>query len=156
MSNSGARLATALILVIVFGSGLLVGMAWDSGTQAAAVELSADPAPDSSTADIAEGEADPPEEGRRQRRRLYDRVDPTEDQKLTMDSIIEFHRDRMGALNDEFRDSYYPRYYGIIDDTRSRIKERMTADQAAQYDSILAEYDRENRNQEGRLPFRRD
>ena len=152
MSTSRARLATALILVIVFGSGLMVGMAWDSGTEVAAVEPT----------ETAEARAEAPDSADAQpdstttRRRFYDRVDPTPDQKMAMDSIVETHRERMRALNDEFREAYYPQYYGLIDESRARIRERMTPEQAARYDSILAEFDKENRNQEGRLPFRRD
>ena len=76
-------------------------------------------------------------------------------QKTTIDSIVVFHRERMRTLNDEFRDAYYPRFYGLIDETRALIKEEMTEEQAARYDSLLAEFDRKNRSEEGRLPFRR-
>jgi hypothetical protein len=158
MSNSGARFAAALILVLVFGSGFLVGMAWDTGTEAPAAEPSiAQDAEQAPGGDARAGEAEEAEDERPQRRRrAYDRVEPTEEQRTAMDSIVDYHRDRMRTLNDEFREAYYPRYYGIIDDTRELIKAEMTPVQAAKYDSILAEWDRENRNQDGRLPFRRD
>ena len=138
-----ARLATAAILLLVFGSGALVGMALDGGAEAST--------PEGADGQPASAEAEQPE----RRGRIFDQVDLSARQKTTIDSIVVFHRERMRTLNDEFRDAYYPRFYGLIDETRALIKEEMTEEQAARYDSLLAEFDRKNRSEEGRLPFRR-
>jgi hypothetical protein len=138
-----ARLATAAILLLVFGSGALVGMALDGGAEAST--------PEGVDGQPASAEAEQPE----RRGRIFDQVDLSARQKTTIDSIVVFHRERMRTLNDEFRDAYYPRFYGLIDETRALIKEEMTEEQAARYDSLLAEFDRKNRSEEGRLPFRR-
>lgn len=141
-----ARLATAAILLLVFVSGALVGMALDGGAEA-----STPPGPPGTDDQPASDAAEQPE----RRGRIFDQVDLSDRQKTTIDSIVVFHRERMRVLNDEFREAYYPRFYGLIDETRALIKDEMTEEQAARYDSLLAEFDRKNRSQEGRLPFRR-
>lgn len=138
-----ARLATAAILLLVFASGALVGMALDGGAEAS-------PATATTEGEAVSEEPEQPE----RRGRIFDQVNPSPEQKAKMDSIVVFHRERMRALNEEFREAYYPRFYGLIDEARVRIKQEMTAEQAAKYDSLLAEFDRKNRNEEGRLPFR--
>lgn len=146
--NSRTRLTTAAILVLVFGSGALVGMAWNAGGR----EVSTEAAVATTEAPVA-GQA--ASEDEQPRGRMIDRIDLNEAQRAAVDEIIARHRKQMGALNDEFRESYYPRFYGIVDNTRNLIKMELTADQSAAYDSLLAEYDRERRSEDGDLPFRR-
>jgi len=146
--NARTRLTTAAILILVFGSGGLVGMAWNAGGQETLSE-SATATADNQADDQAEGEEEP------RRRRMIDRIDLNEEQRAAVDGIIEGHRGRMDALNDEFREAYYPKFYGIVDDTRNSIKNELTAVQSAAYDSLLADWDRERRSEHGELPFRR-
>ena len=119
-------------------------MALDGGAEASTPPATTDGQPVSDAAEQPE-----------RRGRIFDQVDLSDRQKTTIDSIVVFHRERMRVLNDEFREAYYPRFYGLIDETRALIKDEMTEEQAARYDSLLAEFDRKNRSQEGRLPFRR-
>jgi hypothetical protein len=146
--NARIRLTTAAILVLVFGSGALVGMAWDAGGQETLAETAT-----ATGGSQVDGQAESEEEPRR--RRMIDRIDLNEEQRASVDGIIDKHRKQLGELNDEFRDAYYPRFYGVVENTRELIKNELTADQSAAYDSLLAAYDRERRSEDGDLPFRR-
>ena len=152
--NSRTRLTTAGILLLVFASGSLVGMAFDRGGDATAAELPAEPVAEASddapTAEERDGDAP------RTRRRMIDRIDLSAEQRAAVDAIIQGHRARMDSLNAEFRVTYYPRYYEIVDGTRGRIMDELTDEQAATYEGLLSAWDSENpRDEREELPFRR-
>ncbi len=128
------RLATAGILLLVFVSGLLVGLALERTLFAETV-----------TAD----ERDP---DRRDRRRglIVERVDLEPPQRESVDSIIRDFRDRYRSIQGEMRERYEPRTRALVDSTRSAIMEVLTPEQAARYDSLLAEADREREARERR------
>ena len=73
---------------------------------------------------------------------MWEQVDPTEEQAARIDSIIRTHRATMRSLQKEFRESYNPRYQAVIESTREAILGVMTPEQAAEYRSLLEEYDR--------------
>ena len=137
--GSRIRLASAAILIVVFGAGTLLGVAWDRS-------LSAD------TTEGVNAEAGEEKGGKERRRRtpMYEQVGPTPGQKVLIDSIVEHHRDAMQRLHEEFREAYNPRYRALIHDTRDAIKGVFTPEQAAAYDSLLAERDRSRRERESR------
>ena len=123
--SSRTKLTTVLILAVVFGAGLTLGLAADRSLGAAP--------PDAATEEAA------PEEARR--RPMWQRVEPTEEQTMLIDSIIQTHRASMKALQKEFRDSYNPRYQAVIESTRESILGVMTPAQADEYRVLLDEYD---------------
>jgi len=122
------RLTTALVLTVVFVSGLLLGMAADRSMAAA-------PAAE-------RGRSDEPEnQGRR--RPLWEQVGPSEDQKITIDSIVSEYQTAMKALHAEFNAAYDPRYRALLAETRAAIKGVLTPEQAQAYDSLAAKRDRQ-------------
>lgn len=135
-----ARLQTALILAVVFGSGMLLGFAADR-------RLESDQAdPDQVAEDV----------GRERRGPMYEQVGPDEEQRILIDSIVKDYRDAMKALHAEFRAAYNPRYDALVRETREAIKGVLTPEQRAAYDSLIAEREkdraergaRESRDQE--------
>jgi Spy/CpxP family protein refolding chaperone len=121
------RLVTVVVLAVVFGSGVLLGLAADRS-------LEAEPA---SGAVRTQAEADPP-----RRVPMYEQVGPDSAQKVVIDSIVQEYRAAMKQLQREFRDAYNPRYEALVDETRSAIKGVLTPDQAAAYDSLFAQSQR--------------
>jgi Spy/CpxP family protein refolding chaperone len=121
-----ARLTTVVVLAVVFGSGLLLGLALDR-TVVAAPEHTAAPARRTQTGS--------------RREPLYMQVGPDEAQKAAIDSIVQEYRKAMGALHEEFRAAYDPRYEALLQETRSAIKGVLTPEQAQAYDSLLAVWD---------------
>jgi hypothetical protein len=124
--NARTRLTTALVLAVVFASGALLGLAVDRS-------LDAEPAEGTQAAEDGE---------RRRRVPIYEQVDPSESQSISIDSIVQDHRARMNSLHAEFRSAYNPRYQALLEETREAIKGVFTPGQAMAYDSLLAEWDR--------------
>jgi len=126
--TSRTRLVTALVLVAVFSSGLLLGLAADSG-------LVATPADEA----VAVATPEPDEE---RRVPMYEQVGPDPTQSVLIDSIVVEHRARMDSLHEVFRATYDPQYEAIVEETREAIKQVFTPEQAATYDSLTEERDR--------------
>jgi hypothetical protein len=124
-SPAKTRLLTALLLAVIFGSGFTLGLA----VHRTAVATPAD----------EDTEIQPEEEPRTP---MYERVGPTEDQSVLIDSIVVDFRAKMESLQEQFRSEYNPRYEALIDSTRGAIKDVFSAEQAAQYDSLIADYER--------------
>lgn len=149
-----AKLLTAMVLVLVFASGALVGMAFARGMSNDGEDEVADARSDDRDRDRDEDADDRP-------RRIYERVGLRTGQEERIDSILDHHRAALRALEAEFRDdyeqmrqlqkqyrdAYSPRYWAIVDSTRAAIKAVFDPDQAARYDSLLAEYDRRRRGE---------
>jgi hypothetical protein len=120
-----ARIVAGTALVLLFGSGIVVGFAWDQTATASTVE--------------AVGEDDRRESDRPRRHLVVDSVGLSIPQKAAVDSLVVFHRQRMSDLEAEFR----PRHRAVFADLRAEIKEVLTDDQRAQYEVLLAERDAE-------------
>ena len=136
----GARikLVTAVVLAVVFGSGLVLGYAMDSGLVPEAPAASAQQgAPD------RQGDEQPRQ---RQRRPLvYEQLDPSPAQTAVIDSIMHVHRQRMNALDKEYRDvreQYEGRYNALVQETREAIAGVFPPEVAEEYRRLLAEFDR--------------
>ncbi len=130
------RLFAGVVLAVVFGAGVLLGLAVDRS-----------PGPD---ADRGRGEET-------HRTPTYMKVDPTAEQQSQIDSILRVHRAAMKSLHEEFRQAldqfrktYDPRYEALIKETREEIKGVLTPEQAAKYDSLLAENARRRAEREQR------
>jgi hypothetical protein len=137
--KSRTRLLTALLLAVVFATGILVGLAADNGLGATTPEVVAEK-PDA-------------EESPEERTPMWAKVGPTATQAATIDSIVQEHRQRMDDLHAEFRSAYNPRYEALIEETRQAILGVFDAKQAAQYEALLNDYDRrraERREKENR------
>lgn len=128
------RLTTALVLAAVFVSGLLLGLAMDKS-------LDATP---------AEGSSGVEQERAARRTPMYEKVDPSEAQKILIDSIVRDYRGAMKTLHNEFRSAYDPRYKAIVEQARTSIKGVLTPEQAQAYDSLLAESDRRHAERRSR------
>ena len=118
-----ARMVAAAALILLFGSGVAVGLAWDQTANA-------------STLEEVRSEERSEREGMR-RRLIVDDVGLSAVQQASVDSLVVFHRQRMSDLNAEFR----PRYRTVIADLREEIKQVLTVDQRVTYDVLLAEHD---------------
>ncbi|HSW28030.1 MAG TPA: hypothetical protein VLH75_00935 [Longimicrobiales bacterium] len=121
------RLITVVVLALVFGAGVLLGFAADRS-------LVATPIGDEAR---TEDEDQPTE----RRQAMYERVSPTEAQKMVIDSIVQEYRTAMRALHAEFNAAYDPRYQALLRETRAAIKGVFTPEQAHAYDSLIAERD---------------
>ena len=120
-----AKMVAGSALVLLFGSGIVVGLAWDQ-------TASANP-----PAEVREDRGARREGGRR--RLIVDNVGLSAVQKANVDSLVAFHRHRMSQLDKEFQ----PRYRAVIADLRGEIKQVLTDDQRVQYEVLLAERDAE-------------
>ena len=121
------RLTTVLVLVVVFASGMTLGLAMDRSGVAV-------------TSDASEPRA---EEGQRERRTpMWEQVGPDEAQKMQIDSVVKAYRETMRALQSDMRDAYNTQYQALIEQTRTDIKGVLTPEQAVAYDSLVAAYEK--------------
>jgi hypothetical protein len=130
--GSRTKLVAALLLALVFGSGLLLGYAAQGGP----AEAMTAEAPDDAT----------PTTERTRRPPVYESMSPTPEQRVLMDSIMVAHRERMNALHEEFnvaQNAYQTRYDALIQQTRDAITALFPEDRRAEYRRRLEEeYDR--------------
>jgi len=123
------RLTTVVVLIVVFGAGILLGMAADRSMVATPAAEAARPAESEDSA---------------RRGPLWEQVGPSDAQKIVIDSIVAEYRTAMKALHAEFNAAYDPRYRALLDETRAAIKGVLTPEQAHAYDSLVAERDRQH------------
>jgi len=120
-----AKVVAVTALILLFESGVVVGLALDQVANANTIE---------GVRRDTRGERD----GRR-RRMIVDNVGLSTVQKASVDSLVSFHRQRMSDLDKEFQ----PRYRTLIADLREEIKLVLTDDQRERYEVLLAERDAE-------------
>ncbi|GMR13473.1 MAG: hypothetical protein BMS9Abin29_1683 [Gemmatimonadota bacterium] len=149
-SGLKARVVTAFVLVLVFGSGVTAGLAWNRTPEAAQM---AEPG----QAEHRGGEREARERGDRsddgRRPLLVEQVGLTGEQKAQVDEIVENSRRRMRSLEQDTR----PQYRTIIEETRAAIKEVLTTEQRAAYEALLADRDRKREeHRRGRSNSSRD
>lgn len=133
--ESRARLLSALLITAVFGSGLLLGVAMDRNVTATRVAQAAEAGEDVE---------------RPRRTPMWEQIDPSDEQRARIDSVLRLHRKRMNALDEEFREAYNPRFRAIILETREGIKAAFTPEQAAEYQRVLDEFDRRRAEERAR------
>lgn len=133
------RLVTAFVLVAVFGTGVLVGFAADSSLDAETPErLVAEGSQEGAEAtDGSEG--DEAEEVEPARQYTFMQVNPNEEQLGRIYEIVDEHRARTNALDEEIRAGFRADFRAILLDTREAIKGVLDADQAAEYQRLLEE-----------------
>ena len=130
--ESKTRLTTMLLLLTVFGTGVLVGFAADAGGTAQAAEAGPEGAV---VSDTTSSDEEP------RRRRIYEQVEPNELQLDLIDSIVTVYRARTNALDEEMRSQLNAGFREILLETRDAIKGVLTAEQAAEYQRLLDESD---------------
>jgi Spy/CpxP family protein refolding chaperone len=126
------RLLTAVVLAVVFSSGVLLGYAADSNPLV--------PEPGVATAAEADGERtrEP-----RTRRYVYERLDRTPDQDAAIEEIIRSHRHLMNQLHRDFdgaQAAYSADFNALVVETREAIALVFPPDQQAEYRNLLAEF----------------
>ncbi len=141
---SRARLLSMAVLAVVFGSGIVVGFAWDRRLDAAeAAERLAERSE-------AEAESDAPsrdevEDAESRPRYMWERVEPTEAQRVLLDSIMRDHWQQSREFHKESRRVYDEGMRALVVQTREAIKGVLDRDQAARYDSLATARDNRNR-----------
>jgi hypothetical protein len=142
------RAATLGLLLLVFGVGVLAGVAGDRLLSGDPVELLAGPPSDSGS--DAEGEREDRkasgdsesasgEEGEERRRSaIIHRVDLTEVQRVAVDSLLAYYRSHVRELTDTYNDAYWT----AVQQTRDELREILDEEQRIRYDSLLVENDR--------------
>ncbi len=135
MSQTRTRLLTAGVLIAVFGTGILVGLVVDADLGAATVPAEVV---------TSDGEDEAQEEAPAERRYLYQQVGANESQLASIDSIIQEHRARRDAIDEELKRveaEFQVDYRANLLNTREAIKSVLSADQAAEYQRLLDEWD---------------
>lgn len=128
------RIAAVGTLVMVFGAGLVMGLALDRSVAQAA--------PEEPAATGSEPDSDPEEERNQRRGWIIERVDLSEAQRGEVDAVLEQFRERISRLAED----HQTRYWATVDSTRDVLRAILDEDQRAMYDSLLAESDRRRRN----------
>ncbi len=125
-----AKLVAATALIFLFGSGVVVGLAWDQTATASTPE------------EVRRGERSGRSvRGERTRRpMIVDRVGLSEVQKATVDSLYFFYGQRLSDLNTDFR----PRVHAVFSDFIVEIRQVLTDDQRVTYDALVLERETEH------------
>ena len=111
VQESRTRLTTVVLLLVVFGTGFLIGFAVDNEGMS---ELEND-----SSMVAAEVEVDTNvSEVEPRRSRIYDQVEPNEEQLRVIDSIVTVHRGRTNTLDEEMRAQLNSGFRLILLETR--------------------------------------
>lgn len=152
--RSRARILSLAVLAVVFASGIVVGFAWDRHLDAAEAEASrvAESGSDeggntgSASSSDTEGEAGAEAPRARRGRAMYDQVDPTEAQRVRIDSIVEAYRQEVRTFHRDSRNQYDEGMRAIVLQTREAIKGVLDPVQREMYDSLTAARDARNRD----------
>ncbi len=152
-SPGRTRFASLVVLAIVFASGIVVGFAWDRRLDAAEAEAYAN-----ARAEAEAPSADEDEDGseRRRRRPMYERVDPTAEQQLRIDSIVADYREGTRSFNRESREAYDQGMRALVLDARAAIRDVLSPRQAQMYDSLTAASDARERDRDSESDGERD
>ena len=134
------RLTTAIILAVVFGSGVLLGLAADSSLLAEPSVVQG--APEQEAAD-SESSADEQAESDGARRFIYHQVDPNEEQLASIEVIVAEMRARRDAFDDESRARWQEGRREFVLEAREAIKDVLSPEQAADYQRLLDEWEAE-------------
>lgn len=138
-ANWKTRAATLGVLAAIFVAGSLVGAAVDRSALATVPSFSKSKDEDKGETSQG-GERNDTRGGARW---IIDRVDLAPEQKLQVDSVLDYYRARMNALAESYNEAYWP----LVNSTRDDLRRILSSDKRALYDSLLAENDaRRGRN----------
>lgn len=121
------RISATAILVLVFGSGIVVGLALDR-----AVTPATGAPPDLTTAVVTESDEDA-EEADAPRGYVIDRVTMEPEQRAQVNSILESYRQQVA----EAAEAHRLEYSELAATTREAFRGILTEEQQAEYDSLL-------------------
>lgn len=133
------RLISTAVLLLVLGTGFVLGLAWDRRPSGPLSDERASEA----RRNGSHGDRGGGRDGDR-RRLIVDRVDLTPSQQARVDSIVGAHREDLKELQREFRSEYGPRHRELVQRTRTAIRAVLTPAQRELYDSLLARHDRKD------------
>lgn len=144
-----ARLLSIVVLAVVFASGIVVGFAWDRRLDAAEAAAEGERiAAATDSTDAQAGDRGGDEGGERRSRYMWERVDPTDAQRVLIDSIVQAYRADSRAFHRESREAYDEGMRALVLQTREAIKSVLDPDQAARYDSLATARDDRNRRED--------
>ena len=147
MTARNPRAAAGGTLLLTLAAGFLLGLVWSRRSPAPPEPVASAAAEEAVAAD----EAAPADEGRgretRRRGLIVERVGLSAEQQVQVDSVVGHARGMMRQLRADYRSGYGE----LIESTRSSIKAVLTPGQAAEYDDLLADFDR-RREMEGEEP----
>ncbi len=144
-----ARLLSATVLLLVLGAGFALGMAVERRLGAGHLTESGPQwSGDREPGAAAGGQVAPADSASRRRTLLVEQVGLSAEQKVRVDSIVAFYRERVRELRERFDQQWEVEYGEILSETRSALKAVLNPEQRAAYDSLLMEADR--RRQERR------
>lgn len=132
--GSRTKLLSAVVLALVFSSGVLLGYAADSIPLAPTAEVAA-----ATEADGVRSEQP------RTRQYVYEQMERTTEQDEAIDLIIRSHRELMNQLHRDFGEAqvqYEANFDALVVETREAIAQIFPPDQRAEYRHLLAEFDR--------------
>lgn len=139
MSARNTRAAAGGVLFLTLVAGFLLGLVWSR-------QSPEQPEPTTPTAVAAE-EADDDRGGETRRRGLIvERVGLSAEQKVEVDSVVGHARGMMRQMRADYRTGYGE----LIEFTRASIKAVLTAEQAAEYDALLTDFDSRRSEDAGR------
>ena len=133
MTIRNTRATAAGVVVLTLAAGFLLGRVWSTRSP----EVPEAPVVSTTVAAAEEEEEDRGGENRR-RGLIVERVGLSAEQKAQVDSAVAHSREMMRQLRADYRSGYG----SLIESTRSSIKAVLTAEQAAEYDSLLDDFDR--------------
>ncbi|MEK9501551.1 hypothetical protein [Gaopeijia maritima] len=140
-----ARLLSVVVLAVVFGSGILVGFALDRRLDMAEMARMNE---SRLAADVDDANEDADRTDDQPRRYLFERVDPTDAQRVRIDSIVALYQSDVRRFHRESRQFYDDGMRALVLETREAIKGVLDPDQAARYDSLAVDRDRRNQESE--------
>ena len=127
-----AKVVVGVVLTLLFGSGIVVGLAWDQTASASTLGVLRTEEPETDT--------------ERKKIRVVDAVGLSAVQDASVDSLVVFHVVRLRDLDAEFR----PRYRAVIGDLREEIKGILTDEQRSTYEVLLEEHDAKRHSRRSR------
>lgn len=135
------RFAAGAVLVLVFAAGTALGLVLARNPQPAPPpEVAVEP----SAPEFESARPTQPPNGW-----IIDRLELEAPRRVLVDSVL----DHFGATMSRIQKDYRPRYRAVVDSTNQAIRELLTEEQRARYDSMNAEADR--RRSHERDPHRR-
>lgn len=156
-----ARITTVAVLLLVLGSGVVLGVALDRQLEARVASgqefrrPAGRPGSDGRTrgmeprsGDPSRGPGQPRDSIRGRPDLIVDLVGLSDVQKAQTDSIYWFYQGEMRALHEEFDATYSSRYREIMSESREAMVGILSAEQRVVYDSLLVDWER--RRQERR------
>jgi hypothetical protein len=125
------------VLLLIFGVGVLAGIAGDRFVQRQASDLLAG-VPEGNVEDPARSDRSSDGEPSSRDRAIIHRVDLSPDQRMAVDSVLSYYRAQVRGLTDDYNSAYW----SAVESTRDELREILREDQRVTYDSLLVENDR--------------